>query len=108
MSQQVCCPNCHASFDPVGAVLPEFETIPDWRRRSGMGNTAVYEAIGSRRIVAKKLGRRTVIHVPTGLQYLASLPDADITTGSAAPNRANRVGERRLVEPQAEPPRPAA
>ena len=53
---------------------PQYESIADWRRRSGMSTTAVYSALGEGHLKAKKLGRKTVIDVAAGLAWLASRP----------------------------------
>jgi hypothetical protein len=46
-----------------------------------MRRTATYEAIGRGDLRAVKLNGRTLIDVEHGLAYLASLPEAKITTG---------------------------
>lgn len=58
---------------------PTYATIRDWCAISGMNRTATYSALGRRNLRAKKSGRRTLIHVPTGLAYLESLPDAEFS-----------------------------
>ena len=55
---------------------PEYSAITDWCQISGMTRTATYYALARGDLRAKKCGRRVLIHVPTGLQYLDSLPDA--------------------------------
>jgi hypothetical protein len=59
----------------------KYATITDWELISGMRRTATYEALGCGNLRAIKLDNRTLIDVPHGLAYLASLPAALITTG---------------------------
>ncbi len=63
---------------PGEAVLPAFVTIANWCALSGMGRSATYEALGAGHLRAVKLGARTLIDVPYGLAWLASLPPATI------------------------------
>lgn len=53
---------------------PRYESIADWRRRSGMSITSIYAALGDGDLKAIKLGRKTVIDVEAGLAWLASRP----------------------------------
>lgn len=62
--------------------LPEYTPLPQWCEISGMTRTATYHALGRGELRAKKCGRRTLIHVPTGLEYIESLPDAEINVGT--------------------------
>lgn len=48
--------------------------LPDAVEYSGLSRTALYEALKSRAITAKKAGRRTLISVVELDAYLASLP----------------------------------
>jgi hypothetical protein len=66
---------------PTPIVTPHYATIPDWVTISGMRRTATYEGLGRGNLRAIKLNGRTLIDVPHGLAYLASLPAAQITTG---------------------------
>jgi hypothetical protein len=62
-------------------VYPEWAPIQVWQGISGWGKTKTYEHIALRNLRAKKFGKRTLIHVPSGLEYIESLPDAVMTTG---------------------------
>ena len=53
---------------------PKYESIADWRRRSGMSITAIYAALGENHFSAIKLGRKTVIDVEAALAWLATQP----------------------------------
>lgn len=58
---------------------PTYAAIRDWCALSGMNRTATYYALGRGDLRAKKCGRRTLIHVPSGLAYIESLPDAEFS-----------------------------
>jgi hypothetical protein len=63
----------------------KYAPIPKWCSEiSGMNRTATYAALAEGSLRAIKLGRRTLIDVPHGLAWLASLPAATI----ASPKRA--------------------
>ena len=93
------CPRCGEI-----AALPLYEPIADWCRRSGMGTTATYAAIGRGDLRAIKLGKRTLIAVLSGAAWLASRPEPDITTGSPAPKSENRVAPPSQAKPRAARP----
>lgn len=57
---------------------PAFVTVPDWCTYSGMGRTTVYELIGAGKLAARKQGRRTLIDMARGLEYMWSLPAAEV------------------------------
>lgn len=61
----------------------EYAAMPDWLRLSGMTRTGTYMALSRGELRAKKCGRRVLIHVRTGLDYLDNLPDAAINLKSA-------------------------
>ena len=61
--------------------LPKYATIPDWCQISGLGRTVTYEWLARKILRAVKAGNRTLIDVPHGLEYMAGLPEAEITTG---------------------------
>ncbi|MBU6356451.1 MAG: hypothetical protein KJS79_06905 [Rhodospirillales bacterium] len=65
---------------------PEYAALTDWTALSGMTRTATYYALARGDLRAKKCGRRLLIHVPTGLAYIESLPDA--TFGLKTPKAA--------------------
>lgn len=59
-------------------------SIDESVQASSIGRTKIYEAIGSGKLIAKKVGRRTII-LPKDLEtYLDSLPAADFASGQAA------------------------
>lgn len=58
--------------------LPQFATLRDWCRISGMGRTTVYQRLASGELRAVKLGTRVLVDVEAGLAWIASLPAADI------------------------------
>jgi hypothetical protein len=55
-----------------------FHTIPGWCDYSQMSRTATYNAIGSGKLRAVKMGSRTLIDADDGDRYLDSLPRAEI------------------------------
>jgi hypothetical protein len=57
---------------------PAFCSIDDWCVISGMGRRWTYDAIGRGVLRAVKCGSRTLIDVPHGLDYMRSLPPAQI------------------------------
>ena len=64
---------------------PKFAfSIKEICQASGVGRTKIYEAIGSGQLIAKKVGRRTIILPKHFEAYLESLPEADFASGEAA------------------------
>ncbi len=55
---------------PARDLEPVFGTIAEWRRISGMGQTSVYAALKRGDLKAIKLGRRTLIDIQAGLNWL--------------------------------------
>ncbi len=55
---------------------------------SAVGRTKTYEAIGSGALIARKVGRRTVILHKDLENWLNGLPVADFASGEASPDRA--------------------
>lgn len=53
---------------------PLYLNIPDAISRSGLGRTALYNALKEGRILARKAGRRTVISASSLHSYLEALP----------------------------------
>lgn len=49
-------------------------SVNDFCQWVGIGRTAVYAEIGSGRLMAKKLGRRTIIPKSEAERWLAALP----------------------------------
>ena len=50
-------------------------TIPEAVKEGAGGRTAIYEAIKSRKLKARKRGRSTIILAADLAQYLENLPD---------------------------------
>jgi len=63
---------------PLATSNSAYATILAWCRLSGMGRSASYEALGRGDLRAIKLGTRTLIDVPHGLAWLATLPAASV------------------------------
>jgi hypothetical protein len=59
---------------PFGA-LPRYASINVWCELSGLGRTSTYAAIRRGELRAKKFGKKTLIDLQQGLEWLASLPD---------------------------------
>jgi excisionase family DNA binding protein len=49
-------------------------TIPEACALSGLGRSSIYEAFKSRRLIARKHGKRTLILVRDLREYLENLP----------------------------------
>jgi hypothetical protein len=49
-------------------------TIPDFCRSFGIGRTTAYRLIETGQIIARKIGRRTVIDAASAARWYASLP----------------------------------
>lgn len=62
---------------------PEYAALPQWSALTGMNRTATYLALSRGDLRAVKLGRRTLIHVPSGLAWLNSLPAARVNIAAA-------------------------
>ena len=60
-----------------------YVTLQGWMAISAMSRDATYKALSRGNLKAKKLGRRIVIDLAHGLEYMRSLPDADIRLASA-------------------------
>lgn len=56
-------------------------TIADAAKISGIGQTSLYELIGTGKLEARKAGNRTLIPAESLRTYIANLPAADIRTG---------------------------
>jgi hypothetical protein len=57
---------------------PAFVSIDAFVAMSGLGRTSVYYRIGDGSLRAVKAGRRTLIHVESGMAWLAALPAAQV------------------------------
>ena len=55
---------------------------------SGVGRTKIYEAIGTSKLIARKVGRRTVILRKDLETWLENLPAVDFASGEANPGQA--------------------
>ena len=50
-------------------------SVSEFCELAGIGRTKLYQEIAANRILAKKCGRRTIIHVSELEKWLAALPD---------------------------------
>jgi hypothetical protein len=55
--------------------------IDKWCEISGFGRTTTYQHLALGNLRAKKAGKRTLVHIPSGLAFIESLPDAEVKTG---------------------------
>jgi hypothetical protein len=83
--------------------MPEFASVPVWREISGMSRSRTYEELAARNIRAVKCGRALLIDVRHGLEYVRSLPVAQIRP-RATPRR-RRVAEAEPSPQQGSPAR---
>ena len=63
---------------------PKYAPMPKWCALSGMSRTASYNALGRGDLRAIKVGNRTLVDVDAGLDWLRSLPSAQIRAPKAA------------------------
>ncbi len=56
------------------SVPVQYESIAAWSKRSGMAVGSIYQRLKSGELRGVKLGRRTLIDVQRGLEWLASDP----------------------------------
>jgi hypothetical protein len=63
------------------AMFPAYAPIDKWVEISGVSRSRTYELMASKDIIAKKLHARVLIDVHAGLQFLNSLPTAQINCG---------------------------
>jgi excisionase family DNA binding protein len=54
-------------------------SVDEFRERYGVGKTTIYEEIRAGRLMAMKVGRRTIITEEDGKNWLRSLPKANGT-----------------------------
>jgi excisionase family DNA binding protein len=66
------------------AITPEFMSIKDWCNYSGTTRTFTYMALSEGLLRAVKCGRRTLIHVPSGIEHIKNLPPAKIRLSSSS------------------------
>jgi excisionase family DNA binding protein len=57
---------------------PVFATVAGFCDLTGLGKTTVYEMMAAGHLQAVKAGSRTLIEVQPGLDYLRSLPPANV------------------------------
>jgi hypothetical protein len=69
--------------------MPEFAPIPRWREISGMGRSKTYEELAAGNLRGVKCGRQLLIDVRHGLEFLRSLPAAQIRPRTAPRRRAS-------------------
>ena len=58
---------------------PRLFSITEVKARLGIGNTTVYQEISSGRLVALKIGARTLVTAESLERYIEGLPRADVT-----------------------------
>ncbi len=73
--------------DPVSKLA---YSIDESCKVSTVGRTKTYEAIGSGALIARKVGRRTVILHKDLESWLDNLPEADFASCEVSPDRAAR------------------
>lgn len=64
-------PDCHFPDGKLACSIKKFADLTDF------GRSTIYEAIKDGSLVARKMGKRTVITAPDGLRWLKSLPPAN-------------------------------
>jgi len=67
-----------AAIEHAAETIPEFGTLETWQRLSGFSRTATYDALGAGDLRAVKRGKRILIDIRHGLEYLRSLPPVKI------------------------------
>ena len=58
---------------------PRLYSITEVKARLGIGNTTVYQEISAGRLVALKIGARTLVTAESLERYIEGLPRADVT-----------------------------
>lgn len=58
----------------VSSRFPKYAPLPEWRVISGLGRSKSYELLGEGKLRGIKVGRRLLIDVEHGLEYLATMP----------------------------------
>jgi hypothetical protein len=58
----------------ISSISPRYGTIAEFGRRYGPGRTMAYELLATGKIVAVKLGRKTLVDFASADQYFAGLP----------------------------------
>ncbi len=62
--------------------LPAYVPLPEVKDVFGISKSAVYRGVAEGRIVMRKLGRSSLIESRSMLEYLASLPTANVRTAA--------------------------
>jgi hypothetical protein len=75
MTAQTDAPDFQFPDGKLACSIKKFADLTDF------GRSTIYEAIKSGSLVARKMGKRTVITAPDGMRWLKSLPP---TNGAAA------------------------
>lgn len=60
---------------------PHFASVDQFTKLSGLGRTTIYKLLGTGKLRAVKAGRRTLVDVNAGLEWLHGQPAAEIKTG---------------------------
>ena len=53
-------------------------SIPEFSQATSIGRSKIYEEIKAGKLIARKIGKRSLITLDDGQEYLASLPRMDI------------------------------
>jgi hypothetical protein len=61
-----------------GGAVPRYLSINGWCLISGLGRTTTYKLAGDGKLRVIKVGGKSLVDVPHGLEYLESLPLASI------------------------------
>jgi hypothetical protein len=64
----------HSSFPTLPPNYPHYATMPEWVRLSGVSRSRTYTALERGEVRGKKLGKRLLVDVASGLKWLDSLP----------------------------------
>jgi excisionase family DNA binding protein len=71
MTAQTDAPDCHFPDGKLACSITKFADLTD------LGRSTIYQAIRDGSLTARKMGKRTVITAPDGMQWLRSLPPAN-------------------------------
>lgn len=63
-------------------VSPVFVTVTHWTKVSGMSRSKTYQEIGRGNLRSVKCGRRTLLDMQAGLDWMRSLPPATVRAPS--------------------------
>jgi hypothetical protein len=79
-------------------IVPPFAPIPRWCSLTGMSRTGTYVALGRGYLRAIKCGNRTLIDVHAGLDWLHSLPQAEIRLPAKTAANSEGISPRSLEQ----------